>query len=94
MLTNGYVTLWHKKEPRFYRAHIYDNLRVIAENGGAVYRNEMTVRIPTEVKIDVECGDWIAAGVHADEAADERRKIVSVTENLYGMNKHYRVIAV
>lgn len=94
MLTNGYITLWHEKKPGFYRAHIYNNLRVAAENGGAVYQNEMTVRIPTKVKIAVKCGDWIAEGIHSDEAKDKRRKIVSVTENLYGMNPHYKVIAV
>lgn len=94
MLTNGFVTVWHQGVSAIYRAHTYNKLRVSAENGGAVYQNELTVRIPTKSAIEIECGDWIGAGIYESAKDAVKYKVVSVTANLYGMNKHYKVVAV
>lgn len=93
MLTNGKVTIKRGDMSAVYTAHVFERRGRASEDGGAIYSNEMIVRIPTDEPIDVKVDDWVVPDYAKDERT-ERRKVIQVTANLVGLNPHYKLVCV
>lgn len=102
MTTNGSVTIWHWDEETeeytpivFYAAHIYNETRTDASDGGFVGDNTCKVRIPTNYPINISTDDYIYIGVaRGSISKNECLKVVAFCDNRESTSPHWRIDAV
>ena len=103
MTTNGSITIWHRGwdgargvdtySHAIYAAHWYQHMLTSVQTGLA-YANEVKVRIPGTMALDIAVGDRIIRGeVNTSSPPNIASTIIGYSDNRRGLNPHWLVMA-
>lgn len=100
MLTNKSITVWHIRDDLegyerqyFPKVSFYGADKMLPADKGFTHHTSYSIRIPTADDVKIYNGDYIRAGKHSDDIPDIGidLKVMSVSDNRRGINKHWRV---
>lgn len=102
MITNKSITVWHIRDDLegytrqyFPQVSFYGSDKMIHDGtDGFYHQTSYSIRIPTTHDVKIFVGDYIRVGKHTDTAPDAGTdlKVMAVSDNRRGINKHWRVV--